>query len=624
VTVEWRPALGAVPGEAGTRFTVWAPDAGGVEVEVRDGGYLRRPLERSSDGTFTATLDEARAGARYRYFVDGRGPFPDPASRFQPEGVHGPSEVVDPRGFAWSDGDWRGVGIDELVVYELHVGTFTPEGTFTAAAAKLPALARLGITAVELMPLADFPGGRSWGYDGVALFAPARCYGRPDDLRGFVDAAHGLGLGVLIDVVYNHLGPDGAYHGQFSPYYYSDRESPWGRAMNLDGPHAGMVRRFFIENALHWIHEYHADGLRLDATHALADRSDTHFLAELAARVRAEAPPPRRLVVAEDHRNLALMVRQPEDGGWGLDGVWADDFHHQVRRMVAGDSDGYYADFTGTSDDLAATIRKGWFFCGQHSEYLGRPRGSDPAGVTLSRFVVCVQNHDQVGNRAFGERLHHQVPLDVYRAVSALLAVVPETPLLFMGQEWAASTPFRYFTDHHDELGRLVTEGRRREFQRFAAFADPEARSSIPDPQASTTFEASRLRWAERDDEPHASVLRLHEALFGLRRREPALRAPGPGLADVVALDAGTLLVRRVSPESGSTIVLAARLQGAGEVTIDPLARGGVPWAWTVRLSTEEAPYAPDPRAIDVELGEASALLRFARPGAVILKGVRR
>jgi maltooligosyltrehalose trehalohydrolase len=613
-----RNTWGARIEPGGVRFRVWAPDARTVEV-VPEGSTARHAMQPEPDGVFEAIVPGLGAGDRYRLSLDGGPPMPDPASRFQPEGVHGPSQVVDPEAFAWTDDRFPGVPLEDLVLYELHVGTFTPEGTFSAAAARLPELGDLGVTAVELMPVADFPGIRNWGYDGAALFAPARCYGTPDDLRRFVDVAHTLGLAVHLDVVYNHLGPDGAYAAAFSRRFFSERHrSPWGAGINLDGPHARGVRDFFVTNALHWIREYHLDGLRLDATHAMVDESARHFLAELSARVRAGAGRPV-VLMAEDSRNLAHMARPEAEGGWGLDGVWADDFHHEVRVLLAGDQDGYYMDYRGDAADLATIVRRGWLYCGQPSRYLGHPRGTDPSGLAPRRFVFCVQNHDQVGNRAMGERLHHQVEPPAFRAAVALLLCAPQVPLLFMGQEWAASSPFRFFTDHDTELGRLVTRGRREEFRRFAAFADEAARERIPDPQAASTFEASRLVWGERANEPHASMLRLHRALLALRRRVPALRDARAGAHQAVALDRSTLALRREA-QGGLPLVLVARLSGAGHVTVPATLLGGVPAAeWTVALSTEESAFAPDARPVTIAAARDGVRVTFARPGAVLL-----
>lgn len=614
---DWTPTLGAWLEPGGVRFRVWAPEAHAVRVVFEPPRPEATPLERFSDGTFGGEVADARAGDRYRYEIDGRAAFPDPASRFQPNGVHGPSAIVDPRSFRWTDGAWSGVEREALVLYELHVGTFTPEGTFAAAAERLPHVARLGVTAIELMPVADFPGGRNWGYDGVNPFAPARCYGSPDDLRRLVDRAHALGLAVFLDVVYNHLGPEGNYLPQFSPYYLSaTHTSPWGQGMNVDGAQSAMVRQYFIENALHWVHEYHLDGLRLDATHAIVDDSPRPFVAELAARVKASADRPVH-VIAEDHRNLASMVRPEGEGGWGLDGVWADDFHHQIRVALAGDTDGYYRDYRGSTDDLAATLTQGWFFTGQYSSHLEGPRGTDPEGVPAARFVICLQNHDQIGNRALGERLHHQIDLAAYRAATALLLAAPQTPLLFMGQEWAASAPFLYFTDHPDELGRRVTEGRRNEFRHFAAFAEGASRARIPDPQAPATWASSRLDWTEASREPHASMLRLYRALLAQRRcAGPARR----GRFAASALTERTLQLRQDMAD-GPSIVALVHLGGADLVHVPgPAALAGLDLdRWQVILTTEDRPFAPDPQPLAVD-GDGGALrVAFPRPSAVLL-----
>jgi maltooligosyltrehalose trehalohydrolase len=620
----WMPALGARVEPEGTAFRVWAPSSNGVDVVVEHGGSPSvHALARSPDGTFSALVRGVRVGDRYRYRLDDDRLLPDPASRFQPDGVHGPSQVVDPRSFRWTDEQWTGLDLPDIVVYELHVGTFCPEGTFDGVTARLPELAALGVTAIELMPVADFPGSRNWGYDGVALFAPARCYGTPDDLRRLVDTAHNLGLAVFLDVVYNHLGPDGAYLPAFSPYCFTERHhTPWGAGLNFDGDHSQMVREFFIENACHWVHEYHFDGLRLDATHAIADDSPRHFLAELTTRVRASATARRVLIVAEDHRNLNWMLKAEADGGWGVDAVWADSFHHQCRRLLAGDSEGYYRDFSGRSEDLATTISRGWFYTGQFSIHLGAHRGTDPTGLAADRFVICLQNHDQIGNRALGERLHHHIDLAAYRAATVVLLMAPKTPLLFMGQEWAASTPFLYFTDHHAELGRLVTEGRRQEFRYFAAFSEPMARERIPDPQATSTFLSSRLAWDERQLEPHASTLRLYQALLALRRREPALRDVAS--FHVAALDEATIAIRRDGAHE--TFLVVVRLRGAGAVDVTPaLAATGSDTKRAVRrwmpiLTTESPTLSPDPSPPEFEETATAAIVRFQRPSAIILK----
>jgi maltooligosyltrehalose trehalohydrolase len=620
----WHPRLGATVLPRGTAFRVWAPDASLVSV-VRE-GHDDAPMEKSPEGYFSATLSDCHPGDLYRFSVDGMGPFPDPASRYQPQGVHGPSQVIDPSAFVWRDGHWKGVVREDLILYELHTGTFTQEGTFQSAASKLANLRDLGITAVELMPVADFAGDRNWGYDGVALFAPARCYGIPDDLRRFVDTAHKLGLAILLDVVYNHFGPDGAYHSLFSRHYFSQKHhSPWGEGINFDGANSGPVRDFFIENALRWIHEYHFDGLRLDATHAIVDEGPQHILASLASAAKNAQEETGRSVhiIAEDVGNLAYMLEPENKQGWGLDAIWSDDFHHQVRRALAGDSDGYFRDFDGSTRSIVETAKKGWFYCGQCAPFFGKERGSDPHGLDYSHFVFFLQNHDQIGNRAFGDRLHHKIDLPVYRAAVALLLVLPQIPLLFMGQEWAASTPFLYFTDHHPELGRMVTEGRRREFDRFSAFADPHTRESIPDPQAAATLEASRLVWEETAREPHASVLRLYKALLALRKSEPALRSGGRSgelLMDACGKD--TLIVKREKSD-GQTVLAIIQLKGEKTVDLRPYTRSdaALGGAWQILLNTEDPLFAADAIRSRIEL--SSSTIQFSRPGAVLLRALK-
>ncbi len=615
----WNRTLGSWHMSEGTQFRVWAPVINTLEVILDGAPTAPRLLAKSPDGFFTGVLADVGPGQRYRYRVDGQGPFPDPASRFQPDGVHGPSEVIDPHAFAWTDASWQGIAMKDAIIYELHVGTFTPAGTFAGVMQRLPDLVKLGVTAIELMPVADFPGQRNWGYDGVNLFAPARCYGRPDDLRRLVDAAHSLGLAVFLDVVYNHFGPDGNYMGFYSPCYFSKtHQSPWGAGLNFDGENSLPVRDYFIENALHWIHEYHIDGLRLDATHAIVDNSPRHFLAEFSTRVRAGCAGRNVLLIAEDHRNLAYMMKPVRDGGFGLDGVWADDFHHHVRRHLAGDHEGYYSDFTGSSEDLAATVRQGWFFTGQHSAHLDEPRGSDGSELPAEAFVICVQNHDQIGNRAMGDRLHHQVDLAAYRAATVLLLCAPQTPMLFMGQEWATSAPFQFFTDHNEELGKLVTEGRRKEFRHFSAFSDPAARERIPDPQAESTFLRSRLDWGERERDPHAGTLRLVQALVGLRRSEPALRAAGRDDYAIEAMPNGLLLLKRTAA-SEPTLLIVINLDSKAEVDLQGHAflKG---LSWDILLNTEDPAFTSKPSQPRIELSDSAAWIAFQSPGAVILK----
>jgi maltooligosyltrehalose trehalohydrolase len=616
----WTPRFGALPFDGGgVRFRVWAPGARELTLTVETGQSAGvRLMPRDENGVHDLIVDGVQPGDRYSYRIDGGAPRPDPASRFQPDGVHGPSEVIDPHAFHWSQNRWRGRAATDLVIYELHVGTFSPEGTFDGARGRLRELRDLGVTAIELMPVADFPGQRSWGYDGVCLFAPSRAYGRPEDLRRLVDTAHGLGLSVLLDVVYNHLGPEGAYLPEFNPDYFTERhDTPWGRAINVDGRGSPMVRRFLVENAVHWVDEYRVDGLRLDATHAIIDDSPVHIVAELASAVRAAASYPV-VVHAEDHRNLAAIVEDVTTGGWGLDALWADDFHHVVRRLLAGDVHGYYADFAGTTGELARTLEEGWLFTGQFSPRLGEPRGTVASHLPMLRSVICLQNHDQIGNRARGDRLHHHIRPESWRAASTLLLTAPMTPLLFMGQEWAASTPFQYFTDLEPSLGRLVTAGRRTEFASFPEFSDPALREHIPDPQARTTFEHSRLDWAERAAAGHAEVLALYSRLLALRLEFPALGASLQPRARAWAPDDDTIVLQRTHDAGRFWVV--TRLRGTGTVDLarasgEHLGRDG----WDLVLSTEEPQFASDSQPPVIDWHPEGPAVTFRRAGAIIL-----
>ncbi|WP_051304027.1 malto-oligosyltrehalose trehalohydrolase [Calidithermus chliarophilus] len=578
---------------AGTRFRVWAAGHERLEVVLYgEGEESYHLMEPEGEGYFTAWLEGVVPGQRYKYRVDGEGPFPDPASRFQPEGVHGPSEVVQ-AAFPWTDGAWEGLGLEELVVMEVHVGTATPEGTFAALAEKLPHYRELGVTALELMPLADFPGRWNWGYDGVSLYAPSRAYGRPEDLKRLVDAAHAHGLAVLLDVVYNHLGPDGNYLWSYSRDHFTARhKTPWGDGPNFE---LGPVRAFFVENALYWLEEFHLDGLRFDATHAILDDSPRHVLREIAERAR-ERIPRKLLFVAEDERNEARLVLPAEEGGLGLDAVWADDFHHSLRRALAGDSEGYYAEYDGTAAEIARALEQGWVYCGQPTRRKGHPRGSDPARVPLPAFVHCVQNHDQVGNRAHGERLNHHLSPGAFRAASALLLLEAATPLLFMGQEWAARSPFLYFTDHHAELGRRVSEGRRAEFAGFSSFA---AGGPIPDPQDPDTFLRSKLNWDELEAGEHRATLEFYRALLRLRRTHPALRSGQRAWP----ADGETLLLRRETPPQ---VLLLVAHWGEG-------ARVELPAGpWRVLLASDGEPALRD------------GVLHVPAAGAVVLEAAGR
>jgi maltooligosyltrehalose trehalohydrolase len=507
--------LGAQPGRDGTGFGLFTTTTERCALRLFDASGTPAALHAMApigDGFFQVEIPGVGHGALYAFELDGR-QLPDPYARFLPHGVTGPAMVVEPR-HVWRHGPGVARPLSEHVIYELHVGTFSEMGTYAGVVERLPELAALGVTAIELMPVAAFAGQRGWGYDGVALYAPFAPYGTPDELRQLVDEAHGLGLSVLLDVVYNHFGPAGNHLSAYSPAYFSTEiRNAWGDAPDYGHP---PMRRLVLENALYWLRDFRFDGLRLDAAHAVVDRSPRHVLRELADRVAGLSP--RRLLIAEDDRNDPASVTE-----LGLDAVWADDFHHAVRVTLTGERDGYYASYQPEVAELARTITQGWLYEGQSYALTGKPRGKPARALDAPAFVYCIQNHDQVGNRALGDRLTASVSIEQFRAVSTLLLFLPMTPMLFMGQEWAASSPFLYFTDHDPELGRLVSQGRREEFKHFAAFTDPAIRARIPDPQDVETFRRSRLRWDERDKEPHAGVLALHRALLSLRRSDPVL-----------------------------------------------------------------------------------------------------
>jgi len=522
-----------------TRPSVWAPRPDRVELVVGD---RRHAMERDEGDWWTASAELA-PGTDYAFSLDGGEPRPDPRSPWQPHGIHGPSRIVDHGAFDWTDAGWQAPPLADAVIYEAHVGTFTPAGTFEAAIDRLEALAELGVTHLELLPVVEFSGDRGWGYDGVDLFAPHHAYGGPDGLRRLVDAAHARGLAVLIDVVYNHLGPAGNYLAEFGPYFSDKYSTPWGEAVNFDEAGSHEVRRFVVDNALTWMRDYHADGLRLDAMQAVFDMSAIHIGEEIVSATRALAEElGRRLVVtAESDLNDPRLVRSPERGGYGMDAAWADDVHHALHAALTGEVAGYYVDFTD-ADALPRALCDPYLYDGAYAPFRdrlhGRPADEDLAG---HRFVACLQNHDQVGNRALGDRIGQLVSEGRARIGAALLLTSPYVPLLFAGEEWSASTPFRYFTDHADpELGRAISEGRRAEFAHFGW--DP---ARVPDPQDPATFEASRIDWSERDREPHAGMLAWYRALIALRREQPELRDGDRAAVRVTGDSRGLLDVER-------------------------------------------------------------------------------
>jgi maltooligosyltrehalose trehalohydrolase len=589
--------------DGGVHFRVWAPRRRRVEV-VFEGGVYREGLallESEQGGYFSGHDAAAAAGVRYRYRLDDDETlYPDPASRFQPDGPHGPSEVVDPSAFRWTDGAWQGAALKGQVLYELHVGTFTVEGSWAAAARQLSELARLGVTCLEIMPIADFPGRFGWGYDGVNLFAPTRLYGRPDDFRQFVDQAHANGLAVLLDVVYNHLGPDGNYLAAFSDAYVTERyRNEWGEAINFDGPDAGPVRELYIANAGYWIDEYHLDGLRLDATQQVFDSSATHILTEIGDQVRAMARGRSTIIVAENEPQETKLVRPVEQGGYGLDALSNDDFHHSAVVALTGRNEAYYTDYHGTPQELISAVKYGYLYQGQHYSWQKKRRGTLATDLDPATFVTFIQNHDQIANTARGERLYTQTSPDRYRAMTALMLLAPATPMLFQGQEIAASAPFRYFCDHAGDLALQVREGRAeflRQFPSIKALIDgpSQAESVLSDPGSPGTFERCKIDWSER--ERNAGVHMLHVDLLRLRREDPVLGAGRSGRVDGAVLGPEALVLRFFGSAGGDHGDDRLLLVNLGrdlnrQIVPEPLLAPPEGHVWETMFSTNDAQY---------------------------------
>ncbi|MFO1431733.1 MAG: malto-oligosyltrehalose trehalohydrolase [Candidatus Competibacteraceae bacterium] len=520
--------------EGGVRFRLWAPTAQHVELCLETGGDRDAvlPMPAVGDGWFELVTDQAKAGDLYRYRIDGKLQVPDPASRYNPKDVHGPSQIVDPSRFAWKNLDWLGRPWEEVVLYELHVGTFTPKGTFKAAKERLDYLVDLGVTAIELMPIADFPGKRNWGYDGVLPYAPDAGYGSPDDLKDLIQAAHERGLMVFLDVVYNHFGPEGNYLSAYARDFFTDRhKTPWGDAINFDGPNNRVVRDFFIHNALYWLEEFNFDGLRLDAVHAIVDDSQPHILEELAEAVRQGPGRERHChLVLENGLNIARYLSRDNLGGPRYyNAQWNDDIHHAMHILLTGEKDGYYMDYADKPVwYLGRCLSEGFAYQGEPSPFeKGRERGEPSAHLPTTAFVSFLQNHDQIGNRAFGERISAIAAPRPLEIMTAILLLAPSPPLLFMGQEFAAEQPFLFFCDFGSELAAAVTQGRRKEFAHFKQFASPEARSRIPDPNAADTFQQSKLDWSGLNQAPPADVLQFYKRLLAIRQQKLVPRLVG-------------------------------------------------------------------------------------------------
>jgi maltooligosyltrehalose trehalohydrolase len=546
--------------QGGTHFRVWAPRRHAVAVMIEgraERGSNNRTFELIPEGQgyFSGIIPSVGDGALYRFRLDeGNYLYPDPASRYQPEGPHGPSQVVDPKRFKWSDQDWRGVSLRGQVIYEMHIGTFTREGVWASAERELAELARLGITLVEVMPVADFPGKFGWGYDGVNLFAPTRLYGSPDDFRRFVDRAHAVGLGVILDVVYNHLGPDGNYLREFAEDYFTDSyTTDWGASINFGGAKAEPVREYFIANAGYWIDEFHLDGLRLDATQNIYDLSDDHILAAVTRRARSSARGRSIIVVAENESQETILIRAPERGGYGIDALWNDDFHHSATVAMTGRNEAYYTDYLGRPQEFISAVKYGYLYQGQWYKWQEWMRGTPSLKIPPSAFVNFIQNHDQIANSARGERCHQLTSPGCYRAMTALMLLAPGTPMLFQGQEFAASSPFLFFADHNEELAPLVRKGRAEFLAQFDSIATPLVQAILDNPCDVRTFERSKLDLSER--ERHSATYEMHRDLLRLRREDAVFGAPAGGV-DGAVLGAEAFVLRLFGEDDDDRLLL--------------------------------------------------------------------
>jgi len=547
------------------RFRLWAPGARRVELSLDDGRGVAQlvAMTRDDDGFYEVITDKARAGSLYRYRINGENEVPDPASRLNPQDVHGPSQVVDPTDFDWTDHDWRSRPWHEAVVYELHVGTFSPKGTFAGVQARLDHLVELGVTVIELMPVADFPGKRGWGYDGVLLFAPQSAYGTPNDLKALVNAAHARGIAVMLDVVYNHFGPEGNYLGMYASQFFTERHhTPWGAAINFDGDNGRPVRDFYINNALYWLEEFHLDGLRFDAVHAIIDDSRKHIMTEIAETARRYAGGDRNIyLVLENGANQARFLGSPGRSN-KFDAQWDDDIHHCLHTILTGEKDGYYADYAEQPHaKLCRSLAEGFVYQGEHSAFEKKTRGEPSAHLPPTAFVIFMQNHDQIGNRALGERLGHIVRNnEALRAATAVMLLAPSPPMLFMGEEWNAPEPFPYFCDFEQELATKVREGRKQEFKHFERFRDPANPDSIPDPTIAATMQSACLDWKRTTAAGHEEWLDLYRRLLMIRQREIMPLVPDIRFGACSKLEAGAAFAVDWALSEGSVLHLIANL----------------------------------------------------------------
>lgn len=541
----------------GVHFRVWAPGWTRLDVLFENGRLY--PLAKDPDGHFSGLDENARAGERYKYVLDGDQQLPDPASRYQPEGPHHFSEIVDPSQFSWTDGNWPGCKLRGQVIYEMHIGTFTPEGDWKAAAEKLPYLRDTGITVVELMPVADFPGRFGWGYDGVQLYAPASIYGRPDDMRRFVDKAHGLGISVILDVVYNHVGPDGNYLPQFSAFYFSDKHmTDWGPGINFDGPNCQPVRSFILDNAAYWIREFHLDGLRLDATQDIHDDSTPHILAEISEVTRQAAGKRSIILIGENEPQETTLIQPLSDGGYGLDALWNDDFHHSASVAMYAKADAYYNDYKASPQEFVSAMKYGYLFQGQWYRWQKKRRGTPTLGLPRASMVTFIENHDQIANSASGLRSQSMTSPGKLKALTALTLLGPGTPMLFQGQEFASSSRFLFFADHKPELAKLVRKGRAEFLSQWRSYRLPEVTKCFADPSAEKTFTECKLDFSEV--ETHADVYALHQDLLRLRREDPVLSQQGEDGLDGAVLGPQAFVLRYFSPGFADDRLLVVNL----------------------------------------------------------------
>ena len=612
-----RLPIGAEAVDGGVHFRLWAPNHDAVAIVLESGGVdgALASMKREAGGYFSLLVRDLDPGAHYRFLAGGER-LPDPASRLQPSGPHGPSVVVDPRSFRWTDEHWRGVRMEKQVVYEMHIGTFTREGNWASATRELDELARLGITLLEVMPIAEFAGEFGWGYDGVCLFAPTRLYGSPDDVRAFVDRAHSLGIGVVLDVVYNHLGPDGNYLAHWADDYFTDRHTTdWGTAINFDGAHSGPVREFFVSNAGYWIDEFHFDGLRLDATQTIHDDSSECILAAVGRRVRQAAHGRGTVVIAENEAQQAKLVRPLDEGGYALDAIWNDDFHHAARVALTGRAEAYYSDYAGSPQEIVSAVKRGFLYQGQYYAWQKRRRGGPALDLAPRQMVVFLENHDQVANSARGHRLHRLTSPGRHRAMVGLLLLSPSTPMLFQGEEFASSSPFLYFADHQSDLANEVQKGRRAFLTQFPTIGKPEMLATLDAPHDRVTFERSKLDTSERIK--NAPTYAMYRDLIHLRRTDSVFGLPRPGGVDGAVLGPSSFVLRYFGIDGDDRLVLVnlgrdMEVRPPSEPLLAPPAQA----RWVPVWSSEDPSYggggtrSPEEGGAWHLLGEATVVLR--------------